>query len=282
MKISIITPTWNRMAQLRSSLESVARQKTLPWEHVIVDNLSTDGTQELVLEYAETAPYPVRHVREADGGIYQAMNKGLALATGEALHFLNDDDMLHDPQVLSMMGRCLAFTDADIIFGDVVLLDEGLTGGRNYRRHRQVNRLTLVERTITQQAILYRREAFERCGNFDQELRIAADHEWLLRAFLHHDIQGAYLKRPVAVFRIGGVSNDGESAQAHRRERKLVTQRYFSRREIKAARLYRNLLRKVPFGATLLNCFVPLRLKIQTLREKNGALHPDPMAWIDL
>ncbi|SDB18592.1 Glycosyltransferase involved in cell wall bisynthesis [Desulfonatronum thiosulfatophilum] len=282
MKISIITPTWNRAAQLRSALESVACQEAPPCEHIIIDNLSMDGTQELVLEYAKTARYPVRCIREADGGIYQAMNKGIAFATGEALYFLNDDDMLYDAQVLSMMSRCLKSMDADIIFGDVVLLDEGQKGGRYYRRHRQVNCLTLVERAITQQAILYRREAFDRCGGFNQELRIVADHDWLLRAFLHHDIRGIYLKRPVAVFRIGGVSNDGESAQAHRRERKLVTERYYSSREIKAARLYRNLLRKVPFGATLLNCFVPLRLKIWTLREKNGTFHQDPLAWIDL
>lgn len=282
MKISIVTPTWNRAERLRSSLESVANQRTPPWEHVVVDNLSTDGTAELVAEYARTVPYPVRHLREADEGIYQAMNKGLALTTGEVLHFLNDDDMLFGPDVLTSMSRCLKLTDADIVFGDVVLLDEGHKQVRSYRRHRQMNRLTLVERTITQQAIFYLRDVFDRCGTFDTRLRITADHEWLLRAFLKHDIRGIYLKRPVAVFRIGGVSNDAASEAAHRREREEVTRKYFSPREIRAAKLFRRLARKLPFGAAALNLFVPLRLDVRTLLEKNGQLRSDPLAWIDL
>ncbi len=282
MKISIVTPTWNRAERLRSSLESVASQRTPPWEHIVVDNLSKDGTAALVAEYARSAPYPVRHIREADGGIYQAMNKGIAQTTGEALHFLNDDDMLFGPNVLTSMSRCLTLTDADIVFGDVVLLDEGQKQIQSYRRHRQMNRLTLVERTITQQAIFYRRDVLSRCGTFDPRLRIAADHEWLLRAFLKHDIRGIYLKRPVAVFRIGGVSNDAASAEAHRREREEVTRKYFSSREIKAAKLFRRLVRKLPFGAAVLDLFVPLRLDVRTLREKNDSLRSDPLAWIDL
>lgn len=282
MNISIITPTWNRADRLRASLQSVADQQTAPREHIIVDNLSIDGTAEVIAGYARRAPYPVRHLREADGGIYQAMNKGIALATGNALHFLNDDDMLFAPDVLTFMGRCLSSTDADMVFGDVVLMDARQKKALSYRRHRQMNRLTLVERTITQQAIFYRREIFDRCGSFDTRLRITADHEWLLRAFLRHDIRGIYLKRPVAVFRIGGISNDAASAAAHRKERDAVTRSYYSAREIKAARIFRRLGRKVPFGASIMNLFVPLRLNIHTLREENGALQADPLARIDL
>lgn len=282
MNITLITPTWNRAECLRTSLESVAAQRTSPYEHIIVDNLSTDGTTELVSDYARRASYPVHHLREADQGIYQAMNKGIALSTGDALHFLNDDDMLFGPDVLASMDRCLTLTDADIVFGDVVLLDEGLKQVQSYRRHRQVNRLTLVERTITQQAIFYRRDVFERCGVFNPRLRIAADHEWLLRAFLKHDIRGIYLKRPVAVFRIGGISNEAASEAAHRQERETVTRQYFTPREITAAHLFRRLARKLPFGATVMNMFVPLRLNIRTLREHNGLLRADPLAWFDL
>ncbi|TVQ98626.1 MAG: glycosyltransferase [Desulfovibrionales bacterium] len=282
MNISIITPTWNRSQRLRASLQSVAAQKTSPHEHIIVDNLSVDETPELIAAYAQSVSYPVRHIREADNGIYQAMNKGIALAKGHALHFLNDDDMLFAPDVLTTMNHCLDQTEADIVFGDVVLLEEGSQKTLSYRRHRQVNRLTLAERTITQQAIFYRQDIFQRCGIFDTRLRIAADHEWLLRALLKHDIRGIYLKRPVAVFRIGGVSNETASEVAHRRERETVTREYFTSREIKAARIFRRWTRKIPFGATILNAFVPLRLNIETLREKNGAFQRDPLALIDL
>lgn len=281
MKISIVTPTWNRAAMLRSCLDSVKNQQTPPLEHIIVDNMSTDGTLNVVREYAQSTPYTVRHVREADNGIYEAMNKGVAWVTGDALHFLNDDDMFSAPNVLQVMGRCLTFSQADIAFGDVILLSEGLHA-QSYRCHRQVNRLTLVERTITQQAVFYRRSIFDRCGTFDAKLRIAADHEWLLRAFLRHDIRAVYLKRPVALFRTGGVSNDQQTREAHRREREKITADYFSTREIKAARLYRSLLRKVPLGASLLDLFVPLRLRVVNLRMSRDGFTADPLAWIDL
>lgn len=281
MKISIVTPTWNRAAMLRSCLDSVVNQRTPPWEHIIVDNMSMDDTLEVVRNYTRSVPYTVRHVREADSGIYEAMNKGLGLVSGDALHFLNDDDMLCDHGVLTMMGDCLTYSGVDIAFGDVILLS-GKSPAHCYRRHRQVNKLTLVERTITQQAVFYRRSVFDRCGTFNAQLRIAADHEWLLRAFLLHDIRAAYVKRPVALFRTGGVSNDMQTRESHRLEREKITAGYFTTREIKAARIYRGLLRKVPLGATLLNLFVPLRLKVKTLRMRRHGFVPDPLAWLDL
>lgn len=281
MNISIVTPTWNRSTRLCCCLESVAEQQKPPSEHIIVDNMSTDHTTTIIAEYAASVSYPVRHVREADGGIYEAMNKGIALAQGDVLHFLNDDDMLYGTDALEVMGRCLSQTGADIVFGDVVLLCKSKFTN-NYRRHRQVNRLTLVERTITQQAIFYRRSIFARCKSFDPHLRIAADHEWLLRAFLEHGISGVYLKRPVALFRTGGVSNNPMSQEKHRKEREQVTRQYFSPTEIRAARIYRKVLRKLPLGASLLNLFVPLRLNVMTLREKGDGFVPDCLARLDL
>lgn len=281
MRISIVTPTWNRAAMLPSCLNSVRNQRNPPWEHIIVDNMSTDATRDMVRAYARAVQYPVHHLQEADSGIYEAMNKGLGRVSGDALHFLNDDDMLYDNGVLDVMGRCLRSFQADIAFGDVILLSGGLQA-QSYRRHRQVNKLTLVERTITQQAVFYRRSVFDRCGTFDARLRIAADHEWLLRAFLRHDIQAAYVKRLVALFRIGGVSNDLQTQEAHRMEREKITAGYFTAREIKAAGLYRNMLRKVPWGASLLHLFVPLRLRVLNLRVQRHGFAPDPLAWFDL
>lgn len=281
MNITIITPTWNRAEMLRFCLDSVKSQNTPPCEHIIVDNLSTEDTTSVIRRYADSVSYPVHHVREKDNGIYQAMNKGVRQVTGDALHFLNDDDMLCDEEVLRVMGRCLSHFQVDIAFGDVILLS-GAPLAHSYRRHRQVNRLTLVERTITQQAVFYRRSVFDLCGLFDAQLRIAADHEWLLRAFLLHGIRAAYVKRPVALFRTGGVSNDMQTREAHRLEREKLTANYFSEREIRAARLYRGLFRKIPFGATLLDFFIPMRLNVKNLRLWKKWFVADPMAWLDL
>jgi len=281
LKISIVTPTWNRADMLRFCLDSVKSQNTSPHEHIIVDNMSTDDTTNVVQGYARSVSYPVHHVREKDNGIYQAMNKGMRRVSGDALHFLNDDDMLCDDKVLQVMGRCLAHYQVDIAFGDVILLS-GDPLAHNYRRHRQVNRLTLVERTITQQAVFYQRSVFDLCGLFDAHLHIAADHEWLLRAFLRHDIHAAYIKYPVALFRTGGVSNDMQTREAHRLERERITATYFTKREIRAAKLYRRLFRKIPFGATMLGLFVPLRLHVKNLKVRKKGFSTDPMAWVDL
>ena len=97
-----------------------------------------------------------------------------------------------------------------------------------------------------------------------------------------HNIQAAYVKRPVALFRTGGVSNDLQTREAHSREREKITAWYFTAREIKAARLYRNMLRKVPWGARLLHLFVPLRLRVLNLRVRGDGFAPDPLAWLDL
>lgn len=281
MKISIITPTWNRASLLRTCLDSVKKQQAPPWEHIIVDNMSTDDTADVVRHYAGSTPYQVRHLREEDSGIYQAMNKGIKQVSGEAVHFLNDDDMFFDDGVLRIMGDCLMHNHVDIAFGDVILLG-GDPMKQSHRRHRQVNRLTLVERTITQQAVFYQRSVFDQCGMFDEKLRIAADHEWLLRAFLRHDIRAVYVKRPVALFRTGGISNDRDTREAHRLEREEITARYFTAREVKAARLYRSLMRKIPLGASLLNLAVPLRLRVLNRRCARHGLAADPLAWIDL
>lgn len=280
MNISIVTPTWNRAGHLRNAIESVARQNALPFEHIIVDNMSTDATKKIVEEYASIAQYNVIYIREKDNGIYEAMNKGIKYSSGEAVYFLNDDDRFFSQNVLSYLEVCIQKRKADIIFGDVFLIDKEEKISR--RRHRQVNKLTLMEKTITQQAILYHKSAFKRCGFFNEDLHIVGDYEWLLRAFITYNIRAVYLKTPVAYFSTEGISNDPKGYELHQRERRLVLDRFFQTKDIKSARIYRRWLRKIPFGATLLNLFVPLRLNVINMQIFRGHPFPDPLALLDL
>jgi glycosyltransferase involved in cell wall biosynthesis len=99
--LSIITATYNRGHVIKDCLDSVLRQNFKNIEHIIIDNLSSDNTQEIVEEYIKKADYKVRYIREADTGIYNAFNKGIRIAEGDWIHFLNSDDRYYDTELLN-------------------------------------------------------------------------------------------------------------------------------------------------------------------------------------
>jgi len=279
MKISIITPTWNRAGCLARMFASVGEQSPPPHEHIIVDNLSSDATAALVQDYARRAGYPVVHRREADQGLYDAMNQGIARAQGDAFYFLNDDDCLNGRGALGLLGQALSECRADFVFGDVFVVNPD-TGAMKHRTHRQVNRFTLAEKSICQQATLYSRRILEKVGLFDATLSAAADYDWVLRAFFQHSARAVYLRRPVARFFLGGISNAPGSRDAFEREMEVVRARHFTPDDLARARRFRRIWRKLPWGLALMpdagsgpRCDVLARLPI------GGRLLPNPMAW---
>ena len=274
MRISVITPTFNRAETLRKSLESVRCQTLPPHEHIIMDNLSKDATPDVVEAYAKRALYEVVYVREADTGVANAMNKGLARVCGEAVYILNDDDAVHDAEVFQIMSQCMAEMKTDLVYGDVDWLDPE-TGERTRRRHNQVNKLTLVHKGMNQPAILHRAEVFQHCGQYDEGFRIAGDHEWLLRAFIKFNVSATYLRRTVAICALGGLSNSEASANRRSQERKAATERWFSPEQVRLSNTYRRFVRKLPFGTQLFNLFHPLQLRIHAVRYNGHHFVPD-------
>ena len=104
MKVSVITVTWNSGATLRDTLESVLRQTYLDIEHIIVDGGSTDNTMELVREYEPRYHGRLRYVSEPDKGIYDAMNKGIRMATGDIIGILNSDDFYTSSDIVEILA----------------------------------------------------------------------------------------------------------------------------------------------------------------------------------
>ncbi len=262
-RVTVVTPTFNRAKQLKAALDSVLTQSRGPIEHIICDNLSSDETSEVVNVYARQAAFPVVYKRERDTGIYQAMNRALEIARGDSVFILNDDDQLHGPPTLARFEDCLNNSDASLVYGDTLWLDTA-TGEKKYRRHNQMNRLTLVHKGISQQAILYRKEVFKQCGNFDESFRIAGDYEWLLRALVRERVPAIYLRKPFAICALGGLSNSEKTVEQRHRERHEATARHYSEKDIQLAGKYRRYIRKFPLGTTILNWFHPLRLNITT------------------
>lgn len=181
-RVSIITAVLDRAGTIGAALDSVAAQTCQDLEHVVVDGGSTDGT----LERVQAARHAVRLTCERDHGIYDAFNRGLALATGEWVAFLNSDDAYAHPRVLeAVLAAAARHPDADVLHGDVDMVDPA---GRVTRELRFVPgpepyAAFGVTLPVFQPAAFVRRRLFERLGGFDATYRIVGDYELFLRAW---------------------------------------------------------------------------------------------------
>jgi len=206
MRITVITVCFNSAGTLGDALASVAAQQGVEVEHLIIDGGSTDGTQDVVARF----PHVARLVSERDNGIYDAMNKGLSLATGDVVGFLNADDMLAGNDVLSHVVAALAAEpSADAAYGDLI-----------YVSHADVSRLVRDWRSGTfkrsrlafgwmppHPTFYARRQVLQEVGGFDTRLRIAADYDLMLRVLTRPQARAVYVPRVLVKMRTGGASN---------------------------------------------------------------------------
>jgi len=209
MKISVITVCFNSGRTLGEALRSVRAQTHPQVEQVVVDGASTDDT--LAVVASEGLP-GLRLVCGPDTGIYDAMNKGLALASGEVLAFLNSDDHYASPEVLAHVAQALdADSDLDAVLGDVVFFDPARAGRpvRRYRSARFKPSLLAWGWMPAHPALFVRRRVFERVGNFRTDLRIAGDYDWIVRAFGPGTLRYRHLDEVMVRMRTGGISTGG-------------------------------------------------------------------------
>ena len=211
MKVSIITVSYNSAATIGDTLASVAAQTHPQVEHLVVDGASSDGTLEMV---RQRGGHVAKLVSEPDRGIYDAMNKGLALATGDVVGFLNADDMLASTQTVAAMANALATTDADAIYGDLVYVRQERPD--QVVRHWHSGEFwpgRLRYGWMPPHPTLYvRRDRLLAMGGFDIRLRIAADYDLMLRLLRQPEVRVTYLPLVLVRMRTGGASNRSLSA----------------------------------------------------------------------
>ena len=123
MKVSVITATWNSGKTLRTTLDSVLNQSYPDIEHIIVDGGSTDNTMEIIREYEPRYNGRLRYISEPDKGLYDAMNKGIRMATGEVVGILNSDDFYTSSDVVEKLEKELATNRVDAVYGDIHFVD---------------------------------------------------------------------------------------------------------------------------------------------------------------
>lgn len=178
--VSIVTPTLNQAPFLERTLASVRAQTYRPIEHIVVDGGSTDGTLDILRREGDRGA--IRWLSEADTGMYDAINKGLALASGEILAYLNSDD-LYLPWAVETAVRALGRVwPADLVFGDGVKVEDE-TGIQRLRLFPPFDRVSLANyESIMQPAVFWRRRLREHLGGFDATMRYVADLDYWLRA----------------------------------------------------------------------------------------------------
>lgn len=211
MKISIITATWNSGATLRHTMQSVLSQSYSNIEHIIVDGGSTDCTMEIVHELEPEYQGRLRYISERDKGIYDAMNKGISMATGDVVGLLNSDDFYTSNDVLEHVARALSDPNVDAIYGDIhYVKDDDLTHCVRYYSSRVFSRGLMRLGFMPAHPSFYcRRMIYEKYGLFDTSLRVAADFENLLRLIFVNRIRAKYIPEDFVTMRTGGASSSG-------------------------------------------------------------------------
>ena len=215
MKISIITITYNSAATLPRALESVRSQTYGDIEHIIVDGASTDGTKELIINYQlsiiNSQSPKVRWISEPDGGIYNALNKGIAMATGDVIGFLHSDDVLYSPDSIGQIAATFESSGADVVYGDL----EYRHGDKVVRRWRSnaFRRGDLKYGWMPPHPTVYvRREVYRQVGPYDEWFRISADYDMILRIFTA-GYKTRYIPQVLVAMETGGASNRDAKAR---------------------------------------------------------------------
>lgn len=207
MKISLITVTYNSAGSLRDTIESILRQTYKDVEYIIVDGLSQDGTVDIVREYEQVFGGRMRWISEKDKGLYDAMNKGINMATGDIIGILNSDDFFTSDTVLQSVVEGFS-DDIDAVYGDIHFVrPSDLSKSVRYYSSRNFRPWALRFGYMPAHPSFYaRRELFEKYGVYSLNYRLAADYEMMVRLFRKAKIRYKYLPVDMVTMRTGGMS----------------------------------------------------------------------------
>jgi glycosyltransferase involved in cell wall biosynthesis len=209
LKISIITVCFNSEKTIRDTIESVLGQDYSDIEYVIIDGGSSDGTLDVIREYEDRIDTVIS---EPDKGIYDAMNKGIQLATGDVIGILNSDDFFESSCVISdVINQFKSNPESSLVFGDVVLVQPSNT--------QKVVRFYNADKFRTWKlrfgwmpphpASFFKRSAYEQVGNYSLDYKIASDYELFVRMLMVRKLPYSRINKVLVRMRAGGISTSG-------------------------------------------------------------------------
>lgn len=206
MKISVITISYNAADTIEDTITSVLQQDFENLEYIVIDGASTDGTVELVNKYKDRIS---RFISEPDKGVYDAMNKGLAYATGDVVAILNADDTYAHQGVLSLVMKTFVETQSQTCYGDLIYVERvpPHSTKRTWIAGKSSPRAFLNGWMPPHPAFFVKREVYEKYGNFDLRFKTSADYELILRFLYKNGVSTVYINEVLVKMKVGGQSN---------------------------------------------------------------------------
>lgn len=223
MKLSIITINFNNLEGLRRTYESVVCQTCKEFEWIVIDGGSTDGSRDFIESNQDKFSF---WCSEPDRGIYNAMNKGIAHATGEYLQFLNSGDNLHDKDVIKEFYELTNVED--IVAGDIALdglMEQILCSPDDSELDFDYMRFS----TVRHSAAFIKRSLFEAYGGYDESFRIVSDWKFFLEVLIKYNCSYSHWHRVVSDFNTEGISERPETNELHKKERQRVFDEFLPR-----------------------------------------------------
>lgn len=236
MKISIITASYNSSKTIKDSIISVLKQTYADIEYIIIDGGSKDGTVDIIKKYEPEFNGRLKWISEKDKGIYDAMNKGIGMATGEIVGILNSDDFFTSEDVISEVNSTFEKYNPDAVYGDIHFVnDDNLEKSVRYYSSKIFRRgLMRLGFMPAHPSFYIKRECFEKFGLYNTSYKIAADFEFLLRTIYIGRIKTKYIEKDFVTMRTGGASTSGINSH------KLIMKEHL--RAFKENNVYTNVL----------------------------------------
>ena len=206
LKVSIITAVLNNRKTIDDCMQSIINQTYKHRESIVIDGGSTDGTRDLLEKYENSM---TRIVSERDNGIYDAMNKGIKLATGDVIGILNSDDIYNDVTVIESVANAIMENNVDSCYGDLVYVDKKNTDKiiRYWKSQPYRDGLFKKGWMPPHPTFFVKREVYRKYGYFNTDFKIAADYELMLRFIEKYKISTCYIPEVLIKMRMGGMSN---------------------------------------------------------------------------
>lgn len=220
IRISIITATFNRAHIIKDAIEGVLKQKYLNYEYIVVDGKSNDNTVEILKEYekrfaevselakTEGGSVTFHWISEPDKGLYDAINKGIKMATGDVVGIINSDDYFHREDTFDVIAKAFADGMTDAIYADDEEVNEDTGKSYYYSGGRFRTWQYRIGMMPSHPTFYAKKELFEKYGYYKLGYKIAADFELMMRFAYIHKVKMKYVPEPIMTFRLGGVSTN--------------------------------------------------------------------------
>ncbi|GAB3174254.1 glycosyltransferase family 2 protein [Telluribacter humicola] len=207
LPVSIITVAYNSSSTIKETINSVLSQQVDSLEYIVIDGGSTDGSIDILKHFNDKIS---RWISEPDNGIYDAMNKGLRLATGEVIGFLNSDDLYANKNVLiKVMNIFDTNPEVDIVYGDLIYVESESTTSkvRYWKCQNYYNDFFEDGYVPPHPSFFARSHVFKKAGTFDLNFKLAADYELIFRMLKLYNFKSIYLPEVLVHMRLGGATN---------------------------------------------------------------------------